>query len=99
MRKKSGGRDFGGFVPRKRPFWLLLEYETLDRSENLSEDSSNKDLSNHVGQSSLKNLLDPPGVTFLCDDVINGHPPGQKVEKNFFLLFFTNWVILIPNMQ
>ena len=53
------GPDFRG---QKRPFLLLLEYETLDRSENLSEDSSNKDLSNHVGHSYLKNQVDPPGA-------------------------------------
>ena len=87
MRKKSGGRDFGGFVPRKRPFWLLLEYETLDRSENLSEDSSNKDLSNHVGHSYLKNQFDPPGAHSLVMTSYMVIPRGQKVEKIFFCFF------------
>ena len=40
----------GDFRGQKRPFWLLLEFESNDFAENLSKDSSTKDLSNHVGQ-------------------------------------------------
>ena len=40
----------GDFRGQKRPFWLLLEFESKDFAENLSKDSSTKDLSNHVGQ-------------------------------------------------
>ena len=87
MRKKSGGRDFGGFVPRKRPFWLLLEYETLDRSEIRSEDSSNKDLSNHVGHPCPKNLVYPPGAHSFVMTSSMVIPRGQKVEKIFFCFF------------
>ena len=87
FRKKCWGPLGPDFRGQKRPFLLLLEYDTLDRSENLSEDSSNKDLSNHVGHSYLKNLVDPPGVTFLSDDVIYGHPLGSKKSEFFFCFF------------
>ena len=50
------GPDFRG---QKRPFLLLLEFEAKDLAENLSKDSSAKDLSNHVGHAYLKNVLDP----------------------------------------
>ena len=49
----------GDFRGQKRPFWLLLEFESKDFAENLSKDSSTKDLSNHVGQPYIKNVLDP----------------------------------------
>ena len=40
----------GDFRGQKRPFLILLEFVSKDFAENLSKDSSNKDLSNHVGQ-------------------------------------------------
>ena len=42
----------GDFRGQKRPFLILLEFEfeSKDFAQNLSKDSSNKDLSNHVGQ-------------------------------------------------
>ena len=35
----------GDFRGQKRPFWVLLEFESNDFAENLSKDSSDKDLS------------------------------------------------------
>ena len=35
------------------------EFESKDFAENLSKDSSDKDLSNHVGHPYFKNVLDP----------------------------------------
>ena len=34
----------GDFMSQKRPFLLLLEFEAKDFAENLSKDSSDKDL-------------------------------------------------------
>ena len=48
--KKCWGRDMGDFRGQKRPFLILLEFESKDFAENLSKDSSTQDLSNHVGQ-------------------------------------------------
>ena len=50
------GPDFRG---QKRPFSILLEFESKDFAENLSKDSSTKDLSNRVGHPYLKHVLAP----------------------------------------
>ena len=49
----------GDFRGQKRPFLILLEFESNDFAKNLSKDSSTKDLSNHVGHPYLKRHLDP----------------------------------------
>ena len=57
--KMGWARNMGDFRGQKRPFSILLEFESKDFAENLSKDSSAKHLSNHVGHPYLKHVLDP----------------------------------------
>ena len=88
MEKKCWGRDMGDFRGQKRPFWVLLEFESNDFAENLSKVSSNGlatfiKLHHGLKKSSSRDMghiPDIPDIPF--------HPLGQKKSKKIFLLFF-----------
>ena len=44
---------------QKTTLFGIFEFESNDFAENLSKDSSNKDLSNYLGQPYVQNVLDP----------------------------------------
>ena len=54
-----GAEIWGILGVKNDPFWDYSSLSLNDFAENLSKDSSTKDLSNHVGHPYLKRHLDP----------------------------------------
>ena len=82
-----GTEIWGILGGQKRPFLILLEFESNDFAENLSKVSSTKDLSNHVGHPYSWIHLDPlmGHIPFWWRNRVN--PLGSKSQKKIVLLF------------